>query len=119
MKEIGIYVHIPFCKSKCYYCDFASYENKGQYIERYIKAIKTEINNVGKRARQNLNGNYSNLPIAKTIYVGGGTPSFISEKYIEEIFNAINTNFEISPNAEITIEVNPRNSYIRKNEKIS
>ncbi len=119
MKEIGIYVHIPFCKSKCYYCDFASYENKREYIERYIKAIKTEINNVGKRVRQNSNGNYLNLPIAKTIYVGGGTPSFISEKYIEEIFNAINTNFEISPDAEITIEVNPRNSYIRKNEKIS
>ena len=43
MKEIGIYVHIPFCKSKCYYCDFASFADKDELIDRYVKAIKSEI----------------------------------------------------------------------------
>ena len=113
MKEIGIYVHIPFCKSKCYYCDFTSFQNKGEYIEKYINAIQKEINNVGKRVKMFTNGDYSNLPIAKTIYIGGGTPSFISEKYIEDILKTININFDIAQNAEVTIEVNPRNSYFR------
>lgn len=96
MKEIGIYVHIPFCKSKCYYCDFASFADKDELIDRYVKAVKSEIYH-----RQ------SEEYIIKTIYIGGGTPSYISEKYIEEILAMIENCFLVSNDAEITIEVNP------------
>ena len=96
MKEIGIYVHIPFCKSKCYYCDFASFADKDELIDRYVKAIKSEIYH-----RQ------SEEYIIKTIYIGGGTPSYIPEKYIEEILAMIENCFLVSNDAEITIEVNP------------
>ena len=96
MKEIGIYVHIPFCKSKCYYCDFASFADKDELIDRYVKAVKSEIYH-----RQ------SEDYIIKTIYIGGGTPSYIPEKYIEEILAMIENCFLVSNDAEITIEVNP------------
>ena len=117
MKEIGIYVHIPFCKQKCKYCDFNSFANKGEYIEKYIKCVQKEIKNVGDRVRLNSNGDYTNLPIAKTIYIGGGTPSFIDEKYIEDILKTIETNFEIDKNIEETIEINPGTVNLEKLKK--
>ncbi len=117
MKEIGIYVHIPFCKSKCYYCDFNSFTNKGEYIEKYVKCLKKEIKNVGDRVRRNSNCNYAELSIAKTLYIGGGTPSFIDAKYIEQIMDTIQTNFEIDKNIEATIEVNPGTVTLKKLQK--
>ena len=96
MKEIGLYIHIPFCKSKCYYCDFNSYSNKECLIEQYVESVKKEI--LGLELEQ-----YK----IKTIYIGGGTPSIIDEKYIEDILKSV----DISCANEITIEVNPRNSY--------
>lgn len=98
MKKLGIYIHIPFCKRKCAYCDFISFSNKTKLIEKYIKALKTEI----EKCKIN-KGNY----IVKTIYIGGGTPSFIESKYIVEILNNIKKKFNISEEAEITIEINP------------
>lgn len=99
-KELGIYIHIPFCKSKCYYCDFISYTNKENYIEEYIKNIIEELKQY----------DLSNYNIT-TIYIGGGTPSFINEKYIVQLLRNLKTklsnnqtNFE---NMEITIEINP------------
>ncbi len=96
MKEIGIYIHIPFCKSKCYYCDFVSFAQKEEKIEQYIHALKLEIK---KRANKDYN--------VKTIYIGGGTPSSISEEYIVDIIKTIKNNYEVDKKAEITIEVNP------------
>lgn len=98
MKELGIYVHIPFCKRKCAYCDFISFSGKARLIEKYVEALKREINKckIGKE-------DY----MVKTIYFGGGTPSFIESKYIVEILEAIKEKFNISKNAEITIEINP------------
>ena len=93
-KEIGIYVHIPFCKQKCYYCDFVSYCNKDNLIEDYIKAVKKEIK------LQNIQA-----PIT-TIYIGGGTPSYIESKYIKEIIEEIKKK-NVTKRPEITIEVNP------------
>lgn len=91
-KEIGLYIHIPFCKHKCDYCDFVSFANKEELIEKYIQALITEI-------KQEHLETYR----IKTIYIGGGTPSVIDSKYITEILNAINTKYA----KEITIEVNP------------
>lgn len=107
MKELGIYIHIPFCKSKCLYCDFNSYANKDSCIDRYIKSVKKEIE---KYAQDNKN------VLVKTIYIGGGTPSYIKEKYIKELLETIKKNFEIFSNAEITIEVNPGTVNRRKLE---
>ena len=93
-KEIGIYVHIPFCKRKCDYCDFISYSNKDSKIEEYVEAVKKEIE------FQKIKSNVT------TIYIGGGTPSYIDSIYIKDIMNEISKK-NISTKAEITIEVNP------------
>ena len=98
MKELGIYVHIPFCKRKCHYCDFLSFSGATFLIDNYIKALKQEID------KTEINNNEF---IVKTIYFGGGTPSFIDSKYIVEILQLIKNKFNILENAEITIEVNP------------
>lgn len=91
-KNIGIYVHIPFCKAKCYYCDFISYANKENIIEAYINALLKEIK---YRDLEKYN--------IDTIYIGGGTPSILDSKYIKEILEKITP----KKNAEITIEINP------------
>lgn len=93
-KEIGVYVHIPFCKQKCYYCDFISYCNKDNLIDDYVKAVKKEIR------MQNIQSQIA------TVYIGGGTPSYIDSKYIVEIIEEIKKK-NISKRPEITIEVNP------------
>ena len=98
MKELGIYIHIPFCKKKCSYCDFISFSNKTKLIKKYIEALKIEIDKC-KTNKESY--------IVKTIYIGGGTPSFIESKYIVEILNNIKKKFNISEEVEITIEINP------------
>lgn len=96
MKNLGIYIHIPFCKQKCSYCDFTSFANKEEYIEKYVESLKKEI--------QKANSNEYEI---NTIYIGGGTPSVINSKYIIDILQTIKDKFKIRDDAEITIEVNP------------
>ena len=96
MKEIGIYIHIPFCIKKCDYCDFISYCDKQDFVEEYIKKLKDEIKE--KLSHQDYK--------IKTIYIGGGTPSSIDSKFIIEILNIIKEKHNIE-NIEVTIEVNP------------
>ena len=107
IKEIGLYVHIPFCKQKCYYCDFISHANKEQMIERYVNCLKKEIIQYATEnkvmAAHGLELEYR----IKTIYIGGGTPSFIDEAYILSIVKTIKDNFNLNEDSEITIEVNP------------
>ena len=100
MKELGIYVHIPFCKQKCYYCDFISYANKEEKTKEYVKCIQKEIEIESKKYSKD---EYE----ITTIYLGGGTPSYISVLYIENIINVIKLNYNVKDNAEITIEINP------------
>lgn len=99
-KELGIYMHIPFCKQKCNYCDFISYTNKCEKIENYIECLEKEIDKFDYR-------NYN----VTTIYIGGGTPSYIDSKYIKQIMNSIYKKLQLEKNelkeVEITIEVNP------------
>jgi oxygen-independent coproporphyrinogen-3 oxidase len=92
----GIYIHIPFCKSRCYYCDFFSC-TEVTAIDRYVDVLKTEI-----RDRKN----YLNIPV-ETIYFGGGTPSLLNSKHISDLLETINDNFEVVENPEITFEANP------------
>ena len=107
MKEVGIYVHIPFCKHKCYYCDFISFADKNSLIEEYIKWLKYEIKEVGQGNRLDYENKLDDLVLVKTIYIGGGPPSFIESKYITEILKTIEENFVVDEDAEITMEMNP------------
>ncbi len=97
-KNIGIYIHIPFCTSKCYYCDFVSYANKDDTcISKYIDALCEEIlRNSEILAERTIT----------SIYFGGGTPSYINSKYIVKILNILSL-FNLSNECEITIECNP------------
>lgn len=106
-KEIGLYVHIPFCKQKCYYCDFVSFAGQEQMEEKYVNALKKEIEKYALENKVMSKHNIEPEFIIKTIYIGGGTPSYINEKYIVEIINTIRQNFKVKEEAEITIEVNP------------
>jgi len=92
MNEVNLYIHIPFCKKKCFYCDFISYPNKDDYIEEYIDTVIKEYSNY--KAEEY---------IIKTVYIGGGTPSYIDSKYIVKLLKEIN----LEKADEITIEINP------------
>lgn len=93
----GIYIHIPFCKSKCSYCDFYSATDYIQQVE-LLEAMKKEIF---------LQKDYLGKALVTTIYFGGGTPSTLSAENILDILNSINTYFPVAENAEITLEANP------------
>lgn len=128
-----LYIHIPFCKQKCLYCDFPSWDSCADSIPDYIDALKKDLvnslepsfvrtlsseNNVrnslsGASAANNRSGCGKNggaepnlVPI-ETVYIGGGTPSFIDASYIEEIMELVKSRAIISENAEITLEANP------------
>jgi len=107
MKDVGIYVHIPFCKQKCYYCDFVSYADKSDLIEEYIKWLNIEIEEVGKGIKLDYENGINDMVKVKTIYIGGGTPSYIDSKDILKIMDTIKRNYIIDNQVEVTIEINP------------
>ncbi|MCB2197328.1 MAG: radical SAM family heme chaperone HemW [Bacteroidetes bacterium] len=102
----GIYLHIPFCKSKCAYCDFysvATVKNKEQFVTAICKEIE-------------LRKDYLFPDSVQTIYFGGGTPSMLDLQEIDKILNALNKNFTIEEQNEITLEANPddlKESYLK------
>ena len=99
MKNIGIYIHIPFCKQKCLYCDFVSFKAEKETQKSYIQALKREIQNWKQENKE-----YE----IKTIYIGGGTPSYIDSYDIFDILNLLTENIKEEKNKiSITIEVNP------------
>ena len=95
----GIYVHIPFCKSKCTYCDFASYPKEIDKIDAYFACLYKEI-----KARSLQLKDY----VFDTVYIGGGTPSFVHEKYIVGLLKRIKETLNLTESPEITIEINPK-----------
>lgn len=104
-QNIGIYIHIPFCISKCYYCNFISYTNKEKLIEKYIDAVCLEIlQNAEILSEYNIS----------TIYFGGGTPSYIDAKYIKKIMDTLSLFKKENDFLEVTIEVNPNSITLEK-----
>ena len=93
----GIYIHIPFCKKKCHYCDFYITTNKNN-VTKLIEAIQFELI---------LRKKFLDKSNIETIYFGGGTPSMINPDYIEKVINQIKNNFQINSNIEISLEANP------------
>ncbi len=107
MKDVGIYVHIPFCMKKCFYCDFISYENKDELKNEYVKYLLREIEQVGIGNKEDYKNDLDDLVRVRTVYFGGGTPSYIDSKDIVDILNTIKRNFSLIENCEITLEINP------------
>lgn len=94
-QQAGLYIHIPFCLSKCGYCSFYSIKSVN-LIPKFVNALSIEINLYGKLFKS-----------FDTVYLGGGTPSLLSIEQLGTIFKAINKSYKIDPHAEITMEVNP------------
>src|SRR3974377_1748185 len=95
---IGLYVHVPFCVSKCAYCGFASYAGREADVPRYVDAVVGEITRRGAETGH---------PKADTIFLGGGTPSLLDEFQATRILDALFEAFPIEEGAEITCEGTP------------
>lgn len=98
MSKLGLYVHIPFCKQKCLYCDFSSYSGLEHLFVAYTTALCQQI------AEQ---GGMLCKPVVDTVYIGGGTPSLLPIELMEQILSCLFNSFAIENNAEISMEANP------------
>ena len=96
MTAAGLYVHIPFCSSRCSYCDFATGLYEAELAERYVRGLIHEIE-ASQYAGENVD----------TIYFGGGTPSLLAPEQLERLLASLYDNFKIAAGAEITLEINP------------
>ncbi len=96
----GVYIHVPFCMSKCPYCDFYSIPKDPALIEDFAGALRNEIAYYGSIDE------YTDKPV-ESIYFGGGTPCLLSEAQLEKIMHALRRSFDIMPDAEISMEANP------------
>lgn len=94
MKEISLYIHIPFCKQKCLYCDFPSYAGKEKFMEEYIESLNNEILNKAHEY------------IINSIFIGGGTPSYLKNSSLESLLITLNK-LNLKENLEFTMECNP------------
>lgn len=98
MKPAGIYIHIPFCRARCSYCDFATGAYEGALAERYVRAVASELKNFRPGV---------DLPGADTVYFGGGTPSLLAPAQVAHILEAVRERFRVTSDAEVTMEMNP------------
>ena len=99
MNKLGLYIHIPFCETKCPYCDFNTYSGIENLIPEYMDALNKEIRFWGSR----LQGNY----LVDTIFLGGGTPSYLPSNQLMTIKHNLMNSFCFDDDIEFTMEVNP------------
>jgi len=104
MNSFGLYLSIPFCRSKCTYCNFASGVFPASYFEQYIARLTQDLSSIREKAGQ---WNAALPEVIDTIYLGGGTPSLLPPHLIQRLFAAIRREFVVLPNAEITAECAP------------
>jgi len=95
----SIYIHIPFCVKRCGYCDFNTYTGRQDLIPQYVQAVCREIELVAKTQEHK-------LPV-HTIYFGGGTPSLLTPGQLDSILGTVDSKYDVTSNAEITLEANP------------
>lgn len=96
--SVGLYVHIPFCKQKCYYCDFPSYAGLEHLYKDYVAALVREISDQGGLLSES---------VVDSIFIGGGTPTVLPTHLLVVVLENIKRSFRVAPNAEISIEANP------------
>lgn len=101
IKTLELYIHFPFCVSKCNYCDFLSFPAVEELKEKYCHALMREVRQTAQAV------SVDHPDIIQSIFVGGGTPSFIAAKQMEKLFVCLKENFHIQRDAEISIETNP------------
>ena len=97
--QLGLYLHIPFCQQKCFYCDFPSYANKEGLQDEYITALSSEIA---------LQGGLLSAYSINTVYIGGGTPTVLPIHLLTNLIQTIQKKFKLTNDVEFTIEVNPQ-----------
>lgn len=96
--SLGLYIHIPFCRSKCDYCDFYSLPGREDTMDAYLTALSAHIVETALLVRDHT---------VETIYFGGGTPSYFGQKRLAELLKLLRKKFKVKPDAEITLEANP------------
>jgi oxygen-independent coproporphyrinogen-3 oxidase len=97
MRRAGIYIHVPFCRSRCSYCDFATGAYEGALAERYVRALAREVESFDGDADAE----------ADTVYFGGGTPSLLTPEQVSRVLEAVGRRFRVREGAEVTLEMNP------------
>ena len=97
-KTLGLYLHIPFCKSKCAYCDFYSLPRSEEKMDAYTAALIRHLEEVAPRCTAHT---------ADTVYFGGGTPSYLGEKRLVKLLKTVKKRYHVAAEAEITLEANP------------
>lgn len=97
-KHLGVYIHIPFCKSKCTYCDFYSVPHAESQMDAYLRALLAQIDEVAPSVEG---------MTVDTVYIGGGTPSYFGEKRLKELLKRVNKTFSLDKQVEFTVECNP------------
>ncbi len=102
----GLYVHIPFCESKCGYCDFHSVVAEDDVVDAYVEALTAEA-----EYSATVLGPHQ---VFSSLYVGGGTPSRLSELQLERLFEVLSQRFDLAEHAEITVEMNPKSITLSK-----
>ncbi|MGC2791072.1 MAG: radical SAM family heme chaperone HemW, partial [Candidatus Sulfotelmatobacter sp.] len=101
---LGIYISVPFCRTKCSYCNFASDVFSRAVFERYVDRVCADIGNAPQVAAE-VGGQMERA--VDSIYLGGGTPTLLEAKQLERVFRAVRSQFEVQPNAEVTVECAP------------
>ena len=107
-KKLSLYIHIPFCARRCGYCNFVTFVEKENYMFDYVDCLIKEMKIYSKKTQDH---------VVQSVYVGGGTPSYLHSGLMLKIFKALKENFKFLRNAEITIEANPNSLTIEKLEE--
>lgn len=103
MDSLALYIHIPFCRQRCSYCDFNTYTTVSELQGQYVAALEREIRQVGERARSH----FGRDAAIHSIFFGGGTPSLLAASEVGGILDSANESFALEPGIEITLEANP------------
>ena len=113
-QPIGLYLHIPFCRSKCPYCDFCSFPRPTEEVmDAYVHELARRIRVAGEHYRDDVeaakwtNEYLKSFRSVDTVYFGGGTPSLMSQRHLRELLGAVHSAFTVADGAEITVEANP------------
>lgn len=107
-KEFGLYIHIPFCRQKCFYCDFPSFAGREKKIDRYLQALEQEFALLRQRLYQKDNARDTERKFApRTIYIGGGTPTALNAYQLAKLLEIVQKYVAVAKAEEFTVEMNP------------